>query len=545
MLALLWIPIGLGVGLWLPRKSSATRLALSGALVVLGCLNFLLSTQAPALLVGAALAAALSLAVGLAHRFPRVTMPPLLIVGLGSTLTVLSVPPSRMLGLGLAVVGIGLVALGTVRVALGVRLLCAAVGARLLMLATPWTSLWLEFAVMALLCVASARTAPAAAPPARDGRRARRITLATALALLLAVGSTPWLAAELPASSEGPANAEPRLTSKGPANAEPRPTEKAPYAARREKLRQAAPSGGLIWPLPSEAILWSETDAFPWFENLDARYLSGKPAGLVKLPGTSPLRGAFWLHRPIVDLRLHKDESELADLRFAAHATVAALTDSLALYRAGVKEQAIADAITAGFKAHGCEGESFTPIVATGAHAAKPHQFEKTATLKEGELVVTDIGCYKNHYASDITRTIPVGGRFSERTRKLYEAVYAAQQAALSACRPGVAFLGKSPDGAPSLDQVSRSALKAHGVDSKYPHTLGHTVGLFVHDVTAWPFVLKPGMVITLEPGLYLENELGIRIEDTYVVTETGCELVTAGFPADPDSVEAIAGKGR
>jgi Xaa-Pro aminopeptidase len=162
-----------------------------------------------------------------------------------------------------------------------------------------------------------------------------------------------------------------------------------------------------------------------------------------------------------------------------------------------------------------------------------------SGTLQAGHLVVTDIGGYKDHYASDFTRTIPVGGRFDERTRKLYAAVYASQQAALKACKPGAVMWGKAADGSPGLDKVSRDALEAAGVDPKYPHGLGHTVGLYVHDVQDRR-PLEPGMVLTLEPGHYVPGDLGIRIEDTYVVTETGCESLTTGFPADPDSVEAL-----
>lgn len=157
--------------------------------------------------------------------------------------------------------------------------------------------------------------------------------------------------------------------------------------------------------------------------------------------------------------------------------------------------------------------------------------------------MVVDVGCSVHHYASDFTRTFPVGGHFSAESRRNYEAVYAAQQAALAACRPGAILSGKAPGSEPSLDAIAHRVLQERLGEKAYTHGLGHGVGLFVHDVgTEGP--LQPGMVLTLEPGLYLPGKLGIRIEDTYRVTETGCTPLTTGLPADPDAVEAfLAGR--
>lgn len=153
-----------------------------------------------------------------------------------------------------------------------------------------------------------------------------------------------------------------------------------------------------------------------------------------------------------------------------------------------------------------------------------------------------DIGCSVDRYAADFTRTLPVGGRFTPEARQLYSAVLAAQREALASCEPGMRLAGTAGKGEePTLEDLTRSSLADAGVDSKYPHGVGHTVGLFVHDTMSEPRArLAPNMVITLEPGLYLKGKLGIRIEDTYFVTDAGCVPLTTGFPADPDVIEAL-----
>jgi Xaa-Pro aminopeptidase len=162
------------------------------------------------------------------------------------------------------------------------------------------------------------------------------------------------------------------------------------------------------------------------------------------------------------------------------------------------------------------------------------------APLAEGELVITDIGCYAEHYASDYTRTLPVGGRFSPRARELYDALHAAEQAAAAACRAGVYLRGReTPDGSRSLDAIARDALEARGAPSDFGHGIGHPIGLFAHDVFRRGAPLESGMVIMIEPGIYIEEEgLGMRLENAYLVREHGCDLLTSGFPADAEGIE-------
>ncbi len=315
------------------------------------------------------------------------------------------------------------------------------------------------------------------------------------------------------------------------------PVRPEPYAARLARIKALAPEGGLIWPLPSEAIAWTDDERgeFPWLPNHDALWLGADARGLWRLPGTT-LRGRLALTRDIVKQRMVKDAAELKLLRAAAQASVKAVREVMPLLVPGAREADIAEAIRAAHKRAGCSGESFPPIVAAGADAAEPHGTGNRGVLHEGDLVMLDVGCLFGNYASDYTRTLPVSGRFAPEQRVRYEAVWAGQQAALRHCGPGA----RAPDrrDPTSLDAIAHRTIQEKGFDDHNPFGVGHPVGLFVHDL-ALPGPLQPGMVVTIEPGLYEKGRLGIRIEDTYLVTDSGCEQLTAGMPADADSIEA------
>jgi len=516
---LLWLPAGLAVAVLASRRPWVAFLIGLGVFSFLGSFFALASVTFPTWLVALGCVGAPVIVLELARRWQRPFLPVLLLLGMvfASTgfvrLRTLPRPVLVVVALGV----LGVIGVGTLRASWGVRGFFSLLGARLATLALPWNHgalLWGAVGLMLAANVWMARSASEA--PVPSAKRVRSWTLGMGAAALLALFGTAILAPELPL-----------------------PTD-ATHLARLQRLKEKAPSGGLVWSTPSEALTWEgDHPGFPAFENLDALYLSGRQVPVARVPGTSPLRGAFWLVGPVTSLRSKKEPGELASLRAAAQLTVQALKDTLPLYRPGTSERAIAQAIHDHQLAHGADGDSFPPIVASGPRGAKPHAFALDGTLKDGELVVTDIGSYKDHYASDFTRTLPVGGRFEPQARARYAAVYAGQQAALKACKPGASLYGKAKDGGPSLDEVARRAIKDAGEDPDFPHGLGHTVGLFVHDVGGF-HALEPGMVVTIEPGLYVPGSLGIRIEDTYVVTETGCELLTTGFPADPDGLEAL-----
>ncbi len=308
-----------------------------------------------------------------------------------------------------------------------------------------------------------------------------------------------------------------------------------PGSSRLDRLRAAAPAGGILWPLPSETLFWSDSDPLehPRLDRLDGRWLAGTaPRGPAVLEGTSR-GGLFSLRSAVTPLRAVKDEGELAEIRKASGATILAVRDALPLIVAGTRESDVARAIDDGCRRHGAPGQAFPPVVASGLSSASIHGNGNKGTLKAGTLLVLDVGCRTTSgYTTDLTRTFPVGGRFTPRQRQVVEAVLAAQAEAHRRCRPGAA-LGSGL----VLDQGARNVLKARLGEENMPHSLGHGVGLFAHDpLPKGP--LARGMVLTLEPGTYLKGELGVRIEDTYEVTASGCEALTVGLPADPASIE-------
>jgi Xaa-Pro aminopeptidase len=167
--------------------------------------------------------------------------------------------------------------------------------------------------------------------------------------------------------------------------------------------------------------------------------------------------------------------------------------------------------------------------------------------MDSGDTVVMDVGAECSDYATDITRTVPAGGKFTPRQREIYEIVLGAQKAAIAAIKPGVRFRG----GAPSIEQIAMDYINAHGKDrhgeplGKYfVHGLGHHVGLDVHDLSDNNAPLQPGMVITIEPGIYIpEENIGVRIEDIVVVTENGARNLSASLPREVDEIEKLVGK--
>jgi len=206
--------------------------------------------------------------------------------------------------------------------------------------------------------------------------------------------------------------------------------------------------------------------------------------------------------------------------------------------------------MTAAWLEDGCERPSYSPIVGSGINSTTLHYSENSRTMEDGDLVVVDAACEYSMYASDITRTVPVNGRFTARQREIYDVVLGAQQAAINAFVSGKSKINdrdrKDPD---SLDNAAYNYINTHGksLDGKplgqyWLHGLGHMVGIDVHDpVETYPAVLKPGMVFTIEPGVYIpEEKLGVRIECVFLVGEDGkLTDLTAALPHSAEDVEA------
>jgi Xaa-Pro aminopeptidase len=229
----------------------------------------------------------------------------------------------------------------------------------------------------------------------------------------------------------------------------------------------------------------------------------------------------------VEEARLVKDAPEVETLRDAASRLAPVAAAVFRAARAGRTERGVAAVIEAAMRDAGYERQAFDTIVASGPHAALPHHRAGDRILAEGDLVVLDFGGVLDGYCCDLTRTVSIGPPSSE-ARRLYTAVYDAQQAAIAAIRPGVEST--------AVDAAARSLLTARGLGDAFGHGTGHGLGLDVHeepritrprpDVPSVPLV--PGMVFTVEPGAYLAGFGGVRIEDDVLVTETGCEVLTS-----------------
>ena len=173
----------------------------------------------------------------------------------------------------------------------------------------------------------------------------------------------------------------------------------------------------------------------------------------------------------------------------------------------------------------------FRSIVGSGANSTILHYPQSERVMQDGELLLMDMACEYAHYATDITRTVPVNGRFTAEQRKIYDVVLAAQEKALAMVKPGVYW--------EDVDQAARDVVTAAGYGDFFIHGLGHFVGLDVHDAGAYLEPLQAGMVLTVEPGIYLPDRgFGVRIEDEVLVTENGARLLTDGLPRSAADVE-------
>jgi Xaa-Pro aminopeptidase len=245
-------------------------------------------------------------------------------------------------------------------------------------------------------------------------------------------------------------------------------------------------------------------------------------------------------------LRTVKDQGEIDLVVKATRASMAGHLAALKAIHPGVNEREIQALMQYEYQRRGCERSAYAPIVGSGFNSTVLHYSADSATMQSGDVVVMDVAGECSMYASDITRTAPVNGRFSVRQREIYNIVLGAQQAAMLAFKAGSSPL-RSREG-DSLDKVARDYIDSHGKDlhgdslGKYfIHGLGHYVGLDVHDAGDYSIPLDKGMVFTIEPGIYIpEEKLGVRIEDIYYVNQQGNLVqITKDLPHSADEVEA------
>lgn len=221
-------------------------------------------------------------------------------------------------------------------------------------------------------------------------------------------------------------------------------------------------------------------------------------------------------------LREVKDDEEVSRVREAAHLADHALTEVLGRGLAGRTEAQVALDLEVTMRRHGAEAISFPPIVASGAHGALPHAVPRASVIEPGVLVTIDWGAKLDGYCSDCTRTFAVAGEPGEEARAVYDLVLRAQEAALAAVRPG-------PTGR-EVDAVAREIIDAAGHAEHFGHGLGHGVGLEIHEgprlSRRGERALEPGMIVTVEPGVYVPGSCGVRIEDLVVVTADGSGML-------------------
>jgi Xaa-Pro aminopeptidase len=251
----------------------------------------------------------------------------------------------------------------------------------------------------------------------------------------------------------------------------------------------------------------------------------------------------------VAQLRVVKDAGEIDLLRHASDASIAAQFAMMKAVKPGVTERALAGKMWAAWMEKGCERASYAPIVGSGINSTVLHYSDNTRTPEDGDVLLVDAACEYSMYASDITRTVPVNGHFTARQREIYNIVLGAQQAAVDAFVAGKSKINdrdrKDPD---SLDTAAFNYINTHGKDlhgeqlGKYwLHGLGHMVGIDVHDPADYPAVLKPGMVFTIEPGVYIpEEKIGVRLECVFLVGADGKLIdLVAALPHTAEDVEA------
>jgi Xaa-Pro aminopeptidase len=251
----------------------------------------------------------------------------------------------------------------------------------------------------------------------------------------------------------------------------------------------------------------------------------------------------------IFAMRQVKSVGELALLQKAVDVSVDAHLDAMKRMRAGLFEYQVAARMKEIHEFGGCAREAYSPIVGAGLNSTVLHYARLDSEIQDGDVVVLDVAGEYGGYAADITRTLPANGKFTPRQREIYEIVLGAQNAAIDAVKPGVRMYGEGKN----LQDITQKYIDTHGKDKNgksllpyYIHGVSHHLGLDVHDPGERDRKLEPGMVITVEPGIYIPDEkIGVRIEDDVLVTKDGHQLLTARLPRTVDEVEKVMADGR
>ncbi|WP_426208710.1 aminopeptidase P N-terminal domain-containing protein [Massilia sp. TWP1-3-3] len=292
-----------------------------------------------------------------------------------------------------------------------------------------------------------------------------------------------------------------------------------------EKIhRSGALLGGLIDMASRSPTLWQVTRPGAATEPKDLE-LYGKVQK--RVPGVA-VKSLLWT---LASMRARHDDAELAIMQRSIRITEEGFRAAWQAVCPGASEGEVRAEAERVWRMRGSRRAAYDSIVGSGPNGAILHYARSERVMRDGELVLMDMGAEYAHYATDITRTVPVNGRFSAEQRKLYDIVLRAQQAALALARPGATY--------EDLDKAARKVIDEAGYGDYFIHGLGHFVGLDVHDAGAYHKALEAGMVVTIEPGIYIpEKALGIRIEDEVLITPNGARYLSNGLPRTADEIE-------
>lgn len=238
-------------------------------------------------------------------------------------------------------------------------------------------------------------------------------------------------------------------------------------------------------------------------------------------------------HTILPRLRSVHDEGEIKLMQRAIDATVLAHKAAMQAVKPGMNECQLLHAVERTLHDNGCDTFAYEPIVGSGPNNWVLHYTANNRTMNAGEMVLLDAGGEHQMYAADLTRTFPVDGTFTPRQREIHDVVQEAWQTTVDMCKPGVTWM--------ELNDAARRVIDKAGFADEYYHSLGHFLGLDVHDVGLETEPLEPGQIITIEPGVYIASEnIGVRTEDDILITDTGCINMSKDLPRSAAEIEAF-----
>lgn len=242
------------------------------------------------------------------------------------------------------------------------------------------------------------------------------------------------------------------------------------------------------------------------------------------------------------EIRLVKSKEEVEELRKAIDITIEGVESLMKHSKPGLKEYQLEAYFDFVCKTRGAKDFAFKTIAATGKNAAVLHYSTNNTELKDGDMIQFDLGAQLNYYNADISRAFPVNGKFTKRQREVYEAVLRVNEKTIAAAKPGVNFVDWNNQ---ATEWIAEECIKLGLIKDKsevrkyYWHSVSHSLGLDTHDIGRRDVDFKPGMVFTVEPGIYIEEEcIGIRIEDDILITEDGCEVLTKNMIKSVEDIE-------